>query len=1012
MIPIQLTIEGLYSYQKRQTINFSDLTEAGLFGIFGTVGSGKSSILEAITFALYGETERMNAKEKRAYNMMNLKSDKSFIEFEFYNYNNEKFRITRTFKRNSKRFDDVKPIDTIFYHFKDNNWIPLENSNAEEIVGISYTNFKRTIIIPQGQFKEFLELGATDRTKMMKEIFSLQRYDLQEKTSNLVTKTKSELDQLHGKLSGYESISEENIQQLKTEFTLLSEKELTLKSEYEEFNEHYQRLKSLKADFDSLKTKKIQFDLLEVQKPEKDAIELQINEYESIYKTFYQLLVDRHKTNSEIESNKIRLSEYKEKLATTKVEINEVSSKLQQLKPLFDNLKNERLKESDLALIAQILDFKNEIKELESNSQKGLKYVEELKLSAQNISKNIVTLEDEIHNFSLNKIDSSILIAVDNWFVQEQNIIKDQESVRLKIKSLKENIEKIINEFSIQNSSVDSFEKEYVEDAEKRELEKIELEKSKNEFLLQQKLAEYSNQLHDGVPCPLCGSHEHPNIVETQDVSTKLTQIQLDINKNTDESINLSNKLNAFRNLKQQKDFFEQQLLNENNILATTHEKLVLHQHSFIWKEFSKDNKSDFDQRKDESLQIENKLIAKNKELQEQRVKLDQQRQIVDKANAKLEKYKLEEAQKATQIAQNNTQIKLLSVDNFQNNTSAEVNLALDKLRITNNETEQAYEKFTKLFSDLTPKIASQETSIALITDNIFKLQKELDEIDHKIQDSLKINEIESIDKVKEILKQNININDARKSIEDFRLKYEVLKNSIAELEHKFSDVSFDEKEFEEQQLLVQLKKTSLDEATSDVTKSKAEINRLEREFEDKKELLLQVEGLQKRAENLKTLFNLFKGAGFVQYVSSIYLRQLCDHANIRFHRMTRNQLSLQLNENNDFEIIDYLNEGRSRSVKTLSGGQSFQVSLSLALALAESVQSNARADKNFFFIDEGFGTQDMESINIVFETLQSLLKENRIVGIISHVEELKERIPLSLQVTKDEEFGSMIVFN
>ncbi len=82
MIPIQLTIEGLYSYQARQTIDFENLTEAGLFGIFGTVGSGKSSILEAISFALYGETERMNSKEKRAYNIMNLKSDKSLIEFE------------------------------------------------------------------------------------------------------------------------------------------------------------------------------------------------------------------------------------------------------------------------------------------------------------------------------------------------------------------------------------------------------------------------------------------------------------------------------------------------------------------------------------------------------------------------------------------------------------------------------------------------------------------------------------------------------------------------------------------------------------------------------------------------------------------------------------------------------------------------------------------------------------------------------------------------------------------
>ena len=171
------------------------------------------------------------------------------------------------------------------------------------------------------------------------------------------------------------------------------------------------------------------------------------------------------------------------------------------------------------------------------------------------------------------------------------------------------------------------------------------------------------------------------------------------------------------------------------------------------------------------------------------------------------------------------------------------------------------------------------------------------------------------------------------------------------------------------------------------------------------------MEKLQKRASNLQTMRNLFNSAGFVQYVSSIYLKQLCDNANVRFHRMTRNQLSLQMNENNDFEIIDYLNEGRSRSVKTLSGGQSFQVSLSLALALAESVQTNAKSEKNFFFIDEGFGTQDADAVNIVFETLMSLQKENRIVGIISHVDELKDRIPVALQITKDEERGSLIDF-
>lgn len=99
MIPIQLTLEGLYSYQERQKIDFENLTEAGLFGIFGSVGSGKSSILEAISFALYGETERLNARDKRAYNMMNLKSNKSYIEFDFINFENKKFRATREFQK-------------------------------------------------------------------------------------------------------------------------------------------------------------------------------------------------------------------------------------------------------------------------------------------------------------------------------------------------------------------------------------------------------------------------------------------------------------------------------------------------------------------------------------------------------------------------------------------------------------------------------------------------------------------------------------------------------------------------------------------------------------------------------------------------------------------------------------------------------------------------------------------------------------------------------------------------
>lgn len=288
-------------------------------------------------------------------------------------------------------------------------------------------------------------------------------------------------------------------------------------------------------------------------------------------------------------------------------------------------------------------------------------------------------------------------------------------------------------------------------------------------------------------------------------------------------------------------------------------------------------------------------------------------------------------------------------------------------------------------------------------------MEKEISDNKILIKNSLSEQEFSTLEEIQQILAQEINIQETRNQIQQFRIQFEIVKNDILNLETKLNDFSFDEEQFAETENQFKAFENDLKIVNDSVVKIATEIERLEKEFKKKEDLLKNLSQLQKRSENLKIMTNLFKGAGFVQYVSSIYLRQLCDHANVRFHRMTRNQLSLQLNESSDFEIIDYLNEGRSRSVKTLSGGQAFQVSLSLALALAESVQTNAQSEKNFFFIDEGFGTQDLESVNIVFETLMNLQKENRIVGIISHVEELKEKIPISLNITKDEERGSLI---
>ena len=115
------------------------------------------------------------------------------------------------------------------------------------------------------------------------------------------------------------------------------------------------------------------------------------------------------------------------------------------------------------------------------------------------------------------------------------------------------------------------------------------------------------------------------------------------------------------------------------------------------------------------------------------------------------------------------------------------------------------------------------------------------------------------------------------------------------------------------------------------------------------------------------------------------------------------------MTENNDFEIEDLFNFGKTRHIRTLSGGQIFQASLALALALADSIQALSKTEQNFFFLDEGFGSLDRDSMQEVFNTLKSLRKENRIVGVISHVEEMQQEIDRYLKVTFDSERGSQV---
>jgi len=265
------------------------------------------------------------------------------------------------------------------------------------------------------------------------------------------------------------------------------------------------------------------------------------------------------------------------------------------------------------------------------------------------------------------------------------------------------------------------------------------------------------------------------------------------------------------------------------------------------------------------------------------------------------------------------------------------------------------------------------------------------------------------LDQVIALLAKNINPKSQLERVEKYQKEVFAKKEKWTELTKKTSKEKFNPDSFQQLQERITTQENQLNELVGQLAKTKSNIQDLTKRVKEKQALTKELEALELRAGNIKTLSQLFKGQGFVNFISSVYLQNIVNAANHRFQNLTKHELSLELEPDNSFSIRDRLNGGRKRNIKTLSGGQTFQAALCLALALADNIHELTKSEKNFFFLDEGFGSQDNDSIAAVFKTLKALRKENRTVGIISHVDMLQQEIDVHLMVELDPEKGSVI---
>ena len=1020
MIPISIVIKGLYSYQEEQTIEFDKLLAGQLFGIFGSVGSGKSSILEAIAFALYGETERMNRNDNRSYNMMNLKSNELWIDFQFKNYDEVVYRFTVRGKRHGKDFTKVNTFERTAYKRNGFEWEPLDMKSAEEILGLSYVNFRRTIIIPQGKFQEFLQLGDKARTDMLKEIFDLSRYEFFLQTTSLERKNKDAIHLLKGQLLQFESI----------EKSYLDEKELNLKQLKESLAEQQTALDRKLEELDRLITIKKHYDQkveLEARLRELLAAESEILEQEKMIQEYEYCIIhfkDKLSRKEELDSS---AKQKNEQCADVEhlIRKNEDALKLvkQELETLeADYRRQDEYKEqiSDYESCIRLNSLAKEQAKQKLREESGREHVQSTKHAWEQKREAYEATRSEKKKRQSLQPDMMIFADIRTWYDKKNNLEKNILDVKKHLENEQAESDTLLQKIKDQLSdallaNIKAGEApEYHLEAVGALIKQIREEQGFvqgriEQYRLQTKLGEFTSLLKDGEACMLCGSTSHPQVMEIEDVALHLKdeEVRLDELKQRETKLgifaaDLSYYIQALQRLSRTTATIKTKLEAEEGLLRE-------HLDRFKWSGFSADNPQQLEEAFRNAKELQEQIRADEKyeqeleaELQQLQVQHDRFVDAVQDIERNILKIELEhEALRKS--------LKRLKSEDYQNDAAEQLNEKASTLRRKIDDNQRNLQQYSEKRDKLTGDLIGFNERLRFLQNTIQELGNKSLVLDQELQDTLEKSPFFDLESIRLILGQDLDVGSLKKATSDYRQQVFSLRKQLESLETELEGKVFDEESFLSLKERIAGEQVKLEDGRAQYIKEHSLFEREQKDFNKKKELLASLEKLDKRANNIDVLKKLFKGSGFVSYISSVYLQNLCHEANKRFYKLTNQQLQLEVDSNNNFLVRDFLNNGRVRSIKTLSGGQTFQASLSLALALAESVQQQNKSKQNFFFLDEGFGSLDRESLQTALKTLKTLRKENRMVGVISHVEELQQEIDVYLRVRNDPVHGSLI---
>lgn len=1058
MKPIKLIISAIGPYAGTMPpIEFDAFEEKGLFLISGDTGAGKTTIFDAICFALYGTASGTYRDTKNLRSEYAADSAKSYVDF-YFSHQGKAFHVWRqpSYERRKQRGSGVivEKEKAIFY---EEGQAPVEgltqvNNAVKELLHIDEKQFKQIVMIAQGEFRDLLNAKTEQRTEILRTIFSTSgykniEYRLKDRmNASFERKTKAE----NSIVQHFEDVSAKEEDVLFEELEELKKRAGRSGSAWnlDEILDMIERL--LLSDREQLRNRKAEL--------EKEETELRKNN-----KAFALAQI-----NNEFIEKKEKLEKEKEDLENQRAEIDEIILRLDRQKKAARNVNPSYM--AWVKKCEEVSSVREQIKEAEVNLEKAaenakqaeivLTAAKKLEPEAEKLKQIIIRIEDEKEKYQQKEeLDgkSKELEELDkNIETEEEKIRKAEEALQEKIKILGETVKALKGKpaelTEAKNKSeklkkllkdLDTAIEEGIPEREKREkdlsgkqkiflnarskYEEVSSRRAEAEYMLENSRAGIlAKKLVEGEKCPVCGSVHHPEPAKltescvSEDAFKKLQEEEAALQEeksraNTEAEVAKTSLEEFERQLRIMLLDCAKSPLLDITIEEKTMDELI---------------------RTVQTAKVQAAAIAD--EHMEKCGLLERDCKKLERAEKDLESARGEETEKLTfkkeelegkkqKVKQELTETRTVLMTLKQ--------LSFPDWKTAQKERKQAESKKKKIAEDIekaeeTKKNAETEVTagksvLKTLSENLKQQEKEEEILQKQLDKEISANGFSSAEEFRLYVADEKDITSAESKINNY------MQDVIAN-EKQLSDARTDAEgkqriDIEELKALCEKQNAEVELLRKNYTNDE---NRIRVNEEKQKSILGRKEELEKaRKENgiCQRLYNLVKGITgngkitLEQYIQAAGFDGIIAAANRRLlpmsdgqYEMYRQKDSAGKKSNNflDLEVLDNYT-GRRRPVGNLSGGESFKASLSLALGLSDTVSSHlGGVQMDALFVDEGFGTLDRKSIDSAMEILTNLTGSNKLVGIISHREELMENIPQQIRVRKTKDGSRISVEN